>query len=106
MTKKEELLNPSSCLSKAELDEVLFVLLGRDLAFPATVRFWVDKRIEFGLNQEGDVQTSHALVLADRVENELRIKQERHEQELLKDKIVSYSDFDPLTEHQVQIPSE
>lgn len=60
MKKAEELFNPSSCLNRADDNETLFVLLGRDKATPATIRFWVAERIRLGLNKASDRQIVQA----------------------------------------------
>jgi hypothetical protein len=67
MRKNEELNNPDSCTNRAHNDEMLFVLMGRDLASPATIRFWVTERIRLGKNAAGD-QTRNALEIANRME--------------------------------------
>jgi hypothetical protein len=54
MRKRDELADPNSCLNKAADNEWLFVLLGRDQASAATVRFWVAERIRLGLNEADD----------------------------------------------------
>lgn len=54
MRKKDELENPNSCLSKAGMLEVMFNILSRDVAAPATVRFWCSERIRLRLNKPGD----------------------------------------------------
>lgn len=48
--------NPGSfdCYAAALPDEPLFHLLGRDPAFPATVRFWMGERARLGKNVESD----------------------------------------------------
>jgi hypothetical protein len=58
--KKDELTDPTSCLSKAKDDEWLFVLLGRDLAAASTVRHWIRERIRLGKNKPGDAQIIEA----------------------------------------------
>lgn len=40
MLKKNELIEPSSCLNKAHPEEPIFVLRAKDPAAPATVRLW------------------------------------------------------------------
>lgn len=50
MRKQDEMKDPGSCLNKAKPNEMLFVLLGRDLAAPATIRYWIQERIALGLN--------------------------------------------------------
>lgn len=68
MKKSDESRDPRSCWNKAKDDELLFVLLARDPAAAATVRFWVAERVRLGKNQHGDPQTTTALNWADEVE--------------------------------------
>lgn len=56
MRKCDEMSSPDSCLNKANFDEMLFVLLGRDRAAGATIRFWADLRVLMGLNKPDDYQ--------------------------------------------------
>lgn len=70
MRKIDELSQSDSCLSKAMPDELLFILLGRDRAAPATIRFWVRERLALGKNEMGDRQVIEALALADTIEAE------------------------------------
>ena len=56
MIKIEELKDPSSCLNKARDDELLFVLLGRDIAAIAAVESWILERIALGKNNKDDKQ--------------------------------------------------
>src|SRR5262245_17562937 len=56
MLKRDELSHPSSCLSRARDDEMIFVLLGRDPAAAATIRFWIQERIRLGKNRPSDPQ--------------------------------------------------
>ncbi len=60
MKKRDEITNPLSCLNKARDHEMLFVLLARDAAAPATVRFWIAERIRLRLNTEGEAQIQEA----------------------------------------------
>lgn len=60
MRKRDELTNPSSCMSRARDDEWTFVLLGRDAAAAATVEFWADERIRLGKNKAHDPQILEA----------------------------------------------
>ena len=60
MIKRDEIANPNSCLNRARDDEMLFVLLERDDASPATLRFWISERIKLGKNQPGDAQLVEA----------------------------------------------
>jgi hypothetical protein len=52
MRKRDELAN--GCMAKARDDEMTFVLLGRDFAAPAAIRFWIAERIRGGKNRPGD----------------------------------------------------
>ena len=64
MLKRKELTDPRSCMSRADDDEMTFVLLGRDLAAPDTIRFWVERRIALGKNKADDPQIVEALECA------------------------------------------
>lgn len=68
MKKQQQRRDPSSCWSKAREDEDMFVLLGRDMATPATIRFWVNERIALGKNTPTDPQILEALNLAEAIE--------------------------------------
>ncbi len=68
MKKRREQSEPESCWNKARDDERVFVLLERDKATPATIRFWVEERIRLGKNQAGDAQLMEALMLANDME--------------------------------------
>lgn len=65
MIKRKELTDPKSCMSRADDDEMTFVLLGRDLAAPFAIRMWVNERIRLGKNQSGDPQIIEALECAE-----------------------------------------
>jgi hypothetical protein len=69
MKKSDELANPSSCFNKAGDSELMFVLLERDVAAAATVRYWVHERLRLGKNTPADPQIREALAWADSVEN-------------------------------------
>lgn len=64
MRKWQELQSPSSCLNKAGLDELIFVLLGRDTAAPVAIRAWADERVRNGKNKASDEQIRQALETA------------------------------------------
>jgi hypothetical protein len=68
MRKRDELADPTSCLSKARDDEWIFVLLERDPSAAVAVRAWVDSRIALGLNDWNDPKIVEALQWADRVQ--------------------------------------
>lgn len=68
MIKREELTNPNSCLGRARIDEMLFVLLARDVAAPSTIRHWVQERIARGKNTQDDAQIKEALYCAEYME--------------------------------------
>lgn len=68
MIKRRELTDPGSCMSRADDDEMTFVLLGRDMAAPVAIRAWVDERIRLGKNEPGDPQLCEALECAAHME--------------------------------------
>lgn len=72
MIKSEELTNPASCMSRARADEWTFVLLERDAATPATIRFWCEERIRLGKNQPADAQITEAYAAANAIEAKQR----------------------------------
>jgi len=72
MRKKNELSRNDTCLAHAHPEEMVFVLLGRDVAAPETIRAWVAERIRLGKNIETDAQVVEALACADTMEKEGR----------------------------------
>lgn len=72
MRKWEELADAKSCFNKADVNEMLFVLLARDAAAPATIRFWAKERARLGKNLYGDSQIEAALVCAAEMEKAFR----------------------------------
>ena len=70
MRKHEELTNPASCLNRAKDDEMLFVLLGRDLAATVAIRAWIEERVRLGKNTRVDRQITEAEVWIDIVQDE------------------------------------
>ena len=72
MRKKDELSRPHSCMGHAHPDEMVFVLLSRDAAAPATIRAWAAERIRLGRNAHNDEQIVEALRCADTMESEGR----------------------------------
>ena len=70
MRKVDELMNPDSCMNHARKSEMTFVLLGRDIAAPATIREWCRLRCLHGKNTPRDAQIVEALVCADTMERE------------------------------------
>lgn len=68
MRKEQELSDPSSCLNKSKPGEMLFVLLGRDVAAPEAIRRWVNDRVSMGKNGFDDAQIIEALACADQME--------------------------------------
>jgi hypothetical protein len=57
-------------MNRAKDDELTFVLLGRDVAAPDTIRAWVRKRIQLGKNKTTDQQIVEALHTAQLMEDE------------------------------------
>lgn len=74
MRKSQELSSPNSCINKAHDDEMTFVLLGRDVTAPATIRFWIEARIAQGKNNRSDAQIIEAEECAKTIERELKAK--------------------------------
>ena len=72
MRKKEELSRKTTCMAHAHPDEMVFVLLSRDVAAPATIRAWAAERIRLGKNKADDEQILEALACADTMEREGR----------------------------------
>lgn len=70
MRKHDELTNPDSCMSRADLKEMTFVLLARDMVAPATIRYWCQRRIAIGKNKVDDPQITEALACADEMERQ------------------------------------
>lgn len=67
MLKRDELTNPSSCMSRAREDEMTFVLLGRDIAAPVAIQAWINERILLGKNKPDDAQITEAKQCIDRM---------------------------------------
>ena len=67
MKKKDEREIQDSCWNKAKEDETVFVILDRDPAFAATVRFWIGERLRLGINKLEDAKIKTAGDTADRV---------------------------------------
>jgi hypothetical protein len=72
MIKRQELIDPGSCLNKARDDERIFVLLARDAAAPVAIRAWVKERIALGKNKPDDPQIVEAELCARLMEQERR----------------------------------
>jgi hypothetical protein len=52
---------PDSCLNKAEMNnETVFVLRSKDPTAFATIHFWIDHRIAYGLNTDDDPKIKDA----------------------------------------------
>ena len=64
MKKRDELADPNSCFNRAADDEIIFVLLARDVASPAAVVEWVLERCRRGKNKIIDAQIIEALECA------------------------------------------
>jgi hypothetical protein len=70
MRKIDEIHQAGSCLSRAHNTEMVFVLLSRDVAAPATIRFWIQERVRLGKNQPDDLQLLEAETCAQIMEDE------------------------------------
>ena len=77
MRKFDEITRQNSCLNKAEPDEPLFVLLGRDPAAPSVIRAWVGERLRLGKNGPGDEQVVEAESAAQAMEEYAAKRRER-----------------------------
>ena len=64
MIKSKELTDPNSCLNRAADDEIIFVLLERDVATPHAITEWGKERVLRGKNQPDDAQIMEALECA------------------------------------------
>jgi hypothetical protein len=64
MRKADELADPNSCFNRAKDDEIVFVLLARDVAAPAAVVEWALERCRRGKNRIIDDQIIEALQCA------------------------------------------
>lgn len=64
MKKRDELSDPASCLNRAKDDEMVFVLLARDVAAPAAIVAWIDERVRLGKNTYTDPQILEAIECA------------------------------------------
>lgn len=60
MQKREEILNPNSCLNRAQPEELIFVLLERDEAAPIAIQAWIEARVRLGKNAPDDAQLIEA----------------------------------------------
>lgn len=68
MIKRRELEEPDSCLNKADSDEPLFVLLGRDASAKVAIQAWVDDRLKTGKNRPYDNQIIEAKLALEKME--------------------------------------
>lgn len=77
MKKCDELAQSRSCWNKAKDDEIVFVLLGRDKASPATIREWAKQRVLLQLNTPDDPQILEALTTALEIEEGFKTPEAR-----------------------------
>lgn len=70
MIKSLELTDPKSCLNRAHIYEMTFVLLSRDVAAPWTIRAWCVLRMLLRKNRWRDKQIQDALGCARRMKNQ------------------------------------
>ena len=70
MLKRQELTDPTSCMSKAKDDEMTFVLLARDASAPGAIREWCRDRVYTGKNKWDDAQIAEAMACADAMEKQ------------------------------------
>lgn len=74
MTRREEITDINSCFNRANNDEMLFILMGRDIAAPGTVLSWVLERVRLGKNKMSDPQILEALAWADKITKQQEAK--------------------------------
>lgn len=60
MLKKMERADGQSCWNRADDDEIVFVLLARDVAASGAIEAWCRERIRLGKNTENDHQIKEA----------------------------------------------
>jgi hypothetical protein len=72
MIKFNEMADGRSCLNRADMEEMIFTLLARDICAADTVRYWCKLRVESGKNKWDDAQIKEALECA-RVMDEQRL---------------------------------
>jgi hypothetical protein len=77
MRKCDELTDLNSCLSKADDDEMVFVLRGHDETSPLIILQWVVERIRYKKNKLNDPQIQEALECARIMEEQRDREQER-----------------------------
>lgn len=65
MLKHLELSTEHSCLNKAEDNEPLFVLLGRDESSVAAINAWISHRVSSGKNNYSDPKIVEAAMLCE-----------------------------------------
>jgi hypothetical protein len=61
MRKKDELADPNSCLNRAGENEMIFVLLERDVASATAIRAWAIERVRLRKNGPADAQILEAI---------------------------------------------
>ncbi len=64
MRKKDETRHETSCWNKADDNEMIFVLLGRDEAASVAIEAWIAERIRLGLNTPNDLKIISAKAAA------------------------------------------
>lgn len=70
MRKFLELKSSDSCINKAQEDEWVFVLLGRDHSAPVAISAWIADRIKSEKNKHNDPQIIEAEQCASALETE------------------------------------
>lgn len=67
MLKHEEASDPDSCWNKADDNEEVFVLLGRDIATPMAIMRWIEMRVLYQKNKASDMQIQGAYAITKRL---------------------------------------
>lgn len=78
MLKKDERQTNTSCWNKAEEDEPVFVLLGRDAAIVETIEHWIVARIRRNKNKHDDDQIVEARQFIQKIKDYQRARAEKH----------------------------
>ncbi len=65
MIKRDEVRRPDSCLNRAREDEIVFVLLGRDMTTPITILKWAMERIKISKSAVDSDEIKDAVRMAD-----------------------------------------
>lgn len=60
-TKAQNISNTGSCWNRADFDEPVFILLGRDESAMIAIHAWIKDRVRLGKNEVTDPQITEAM---------------------------------------------